>query len=66
FYGVVTFEQEFRGYRDNQLVYSDITRKNTNVILKTYNKNYEGTTKTIWDVLLSDIGVVYTKSSDIN
>lgn len=66
FYGVVTFEQVFRGYRDNQLVYSDITRKNENVVLKTYNKNYEGATKTIWDVLLSDIGVVYTKSSDTN
>lgn len=66
YYGVVTFEQLFRGYRDNQLVYSDITRKNANVVLKTYKKNYEGTTKTIWDVLLSDIGVVYTKSSDNN
>lgn len=66
FYGVVTFEQEFRGYRDNQLVYSDITRKNANVVLKTYKKSYEGTTKTIWDVLLSDIGVVYTKSSEKN
>ena len=62
FYGVVSFEQEFRGYRDGKLVYSDITRKNATVVLKTYQKNYEGTTKSIWDVLLSDIGVMSTKS----
>jgi hypothetical protein len=64
FYGVVSFEQVFRGYRDNQLVYSDITKKNAEVVLKTYNKNYEGETKTVWDVLLSDIGVVYTKADE--
>ncbi len=62
FYGVVSFEQEFRGYRDGKLVYSDITRKNATVVLKTYQKSYEGTTKSIWDVLLSDIGVMSTKS----
>ena len=62
FYGVVSFEQEFRGYRDGKLVYSDITRKNATVVLKTYQKSVEGTTKSIWDVLLSDIGVISTKS----
>ena len=62
FYGVVSFEQEFRGYRDGKLVYSDITRKNATVVLKTYQKSLEGTTKSIWDVLLSDIGVISTKS----
>jgi hypothetical protein len=64
FYGVVSFEQVFRGYRDNQLIYSDITKKNAVVVLKTYDKNYEGSTKTVWDVLLSDIGVVYTKADE--
>lgn len=62
FYGMVSFEQEFRGYRDGKLVYSDITRKNATVVLKTYQKSYEGTTKKIWDVLLSDVGVISTKS----
>ncbi|HEX9508973.1 MAG TPA: hypothetical protein VF939_00725 [Puia sp.] len=62
FYGVVSFEQEFRGYRDGKLVYSDITRKNATVVLKTYQKSLEGTTRSIWDVLLSDIGVISTKS----
>ncbi len=61
-YGTVSFEQEFRGYRDNQLVYSDVTIKNANVVLKTYDKTYEGTTQKIWDVLLCDVGVSATKS----
>jgi len=61
-YGTVSFEQEFRGYRDGKLVYSDVTLKHANVVLKTYNKSYEGSTRRIWDVLLSDIGVVATKS----
>ena len=61
-YGTVSFEQEFRGYRDNQLVYSDVTIKNANVVLKTYDKTQEGTTQKIWDVLLCDVGVSATKS----
>lgn len=61
-YGTVSFEQEFRGYRDGKLVYSDVTLKHANVVLKTYNKTYEGSTRKIWDVLLSDVGVVATKS----
>jgi hypothetical protein len=61
-YGTVSFEQEFRGYRDGKLVYSDVTLKHANVVLKTYNKTYEGSTRKIWDVLLSDIGVVATKT----
>ncbi|HEY4111980.1 hypothetical protein [Puia sp.] len=61
-YGTVSFEQEFRGYRDGKLVYSDVTLKHANVVLKTYNKTYEGSNRKIWDVLLSDVGVVATKS----
>jgi hypothetical protein len=62
YYGTVEFEQVFKGYRDAQLVYSDITRKTANVVMKTYEKNYEGKTTILWDVLLSNIGVVSTKS----
>ncbi|MEO6964183.1 MAG: hypothetical protein ABIY90_19610 [Puia sp.] len=62
FYGVVSFEQVFRGYRDGKLVYQDITRKNATIVLKTYEKNYEGNVTNVWDVLLSDIGVITTKS----
>ena len=62
YYGVVSFEQVFRGYRDNKLIYQDVTRKNATVVLKTYEKNIEGNVKNVWDVLLSDIGVISTKS----
>ncbi|MEO5682163.1 MAG: hypothetical protein ABIQ88_05945 [Chitinophagaceae bacterium] len=62
YYGVVSFEQVFRGYRDGKLIYQDVTRKNATVILKTYEKNIDGNTQNIWDVLLSDIGVISTKS----
>ncbi|HTI09968.1 MAG TPA: hypothetical protein VL832_15480 [Puia sp.] len=62
FYGVVSFEQVFRGYRDGKLVYSDITRKNATVVLKTYQKSIEGSTTSVWDVLLSDVGVISTKA----
>jgi hypothetical protein len=62
FYGVVSFEQVFRGYRDGKLVYQDITRKNATVVLKIYEKNTEGNITNVWDVLLSDIGVITTKS----
>lgn len=57
YHGVVSFEQVFKGYRDGKIVYEDITRKDAQVILKTYEKNIEGNTKLSWDVLLSDIGV---------
>ena len=62
YYGVVSFEQVFRGFRDGKLIYQDVTRKNATVVLKTYEKNIEGTTKNVWDVLLSDIGVISTKA----
>ncbi len=62
YYGVVSFEQVFRGYRDGNLIYKDITRKNTTVVLKTYEKNINGNIRNVWDVLLSDIGVISTQS----
>ena len=33
YYGVVSFEQVFRGYRDGKLIYQDVTRKNATVVL---------------------------------
>ncbi|MEP6749362.1 MAG: hypothetical protein ABJB86_16625 [Bacteroidota bacterium] len=62
YYGVVSFEQVFRGYRDGKLIYQDVTRKNATVVLKMYEKYIEGNVKNVWDVLLSDIGVISTKS----
>lgn len=62
YYGTVTLEQVFRGFIDGKVVYEDVTKKSATVVLKSYEKNAEGNTTEMWDVLLSDIGVVYTKS----
>ena len=52
----------FRGLMDGKVVNEDVTKKTATVVLKAYEKNAEGNTTEMWDVLLSDIGVVYTKS----
>jgi hypothetical protein len=62
YYGAISFEQTFRGYRDGQLVYEDVTKKTAEVELKVYEKNYLGNTINQWDVLLSDIEVLTTKN----
>jgi hypothetical protein len=63
YYGIITFEQTFKGYSgDNQLQYSDVTRKNIEVVLKTYNRNVEGKSVPTWDVFLSEIKVISTKA----
>lgn len=66
YYGTVTFEQVFKGYRDGQLIYSDVTQKDAVVVLKTYSKNVEGTVQQSWDVLLGDIAVTSTKDLAAN
>lgn len=60
YYGSVTFEQVFRGYKDGKIVYTDVTVKKGIVILKAMEKNIDGKIKNVWDVLLSDIGVEST------
>ena len=60
FYGVVTLQQKFEGFIDDKLVYTDVTKKNMEVILKTYDKYVVGEKQTLWDVYLGDIGVVQT------
>ncbi|MFT3701383.1 MAG: hypothetical protein QM802_03395 [Agriterribacter sp.] len=62
YYGTVTLEQVFRGFIDGKVVYEDVTKKSATVVLKAYEKNMEGNTTEMWDVMLSDIGVIYTKS----
>jgi hypothetical protein len=61
-HGTVSFEQVFRAYKDNELVYSDVTIKTANILLKMYKFSSEGSTGNNWDVLLSDVGVNATKS----
>ena len=61
YYGLVSFEQTFRAYRDGHVVYVDETKKTTEVQLVVYEKNLRGNTIQQWDVLLSDVEVVGTK-----
>ncbi|HLZ87191.1 MAG TPA: hypothetical protein VKQ52_08125 [Puia sp.] len=61
-YGTVSFEQEFKGYKDGKLVYSDVTIKHANVVLVTYQKITDGSAQQLWDVRLGDIGVFAQKT----
>ncbi|MFM9052361.1 MAG: hypothetical protein ACKOKF_08605, partial [Bacteroidota bacterium] len=61
YYGVARFRQAFSGYRDNKLVYSDVTTKTVAVVLKPYQKALEGESMENWDVFLGDIFVTQTE-----
>lgn len=61
FYGVITLQQRFKGFMENQLVYGDLTEKNVEVMLVPYQKKTDGEVQEKWDVFLSDVGVVVTK-----
>lgn len=61
YYGIITLQQRFKGFMDNQLVYSDLTEKNVEVKVMSYQKETDGEKQEMWDVFLSDIGVVVTK-----
>lgn len=61
YYGTLTVMQTFRGYKDNEVVYSDVTQKDVEVVIKGMEKSMQGQKEMVWDVLLSDIGVVDTK-----
>ena len=57
YYGVISLQQKFSGFMDNKLVYSDITKKNIEIVLKTYRKEVEGESLELWDVFLNNIGI---------
>lgn len=61
YYGVARFRQTFTGYRDNRPVYSDVTTKTVAVVLKPYQKAFEGESVENWDVFLGDISVKQTE-----
>jgi len=62
YYGVVSFEQTFRAFSDGRLVYEDETKKTTEVQLIVYERNLRGSTVQQWDVMLSDVEVLGTKT----
>lgn len=61
YYGVITLQQRFKGFMDNRVVYSDLTEKNVEVKVMAYQKETDGAQHQMWDVFLSDVGVVVTK-----
>jgi len=60
YYGVITVQQTFRGFRDGKLVYQDVTQKDIEVQVTTIEVEKEGKTEIAWDVFLSNIGVQQT------
>lgn len=60
YYGTIVGNQTFTGYgeKNQNILYSDITKKSVRVKLEAYQKEVEGQTKTNWTVLLGNIGVV--------
>lgn len=62
YYGVVSFIQKFTANMpDNKNSFEDITRKNIEVILKSYRKEVDGETLELWDVFLGNIGISANK-----
>jgi hypothetical protein len=62
YYGTISYEQEFRGYKDGVLQYSDITKKNMEVMVQPYEKiGSNGQMQTKWEVFFGNIGVMVTR-----
>jgi len=57
YYGVISLQQKFSGFIDNKMVYSDITKKNIEIQLRTYKKEVEGESVELWDVFLNNVGI---------
>jgi hypothetical protein len=62
YYGLVSFEQTFRAFSDGRLIYEDETKKTTEVQLIVYDRNLRGNAIQQWDVMLSDVEVLGTKT----
>jgi hypothetical protein len=62
YYGLVSFEQTFRGYSDGRLVYEDETKKTAEVQLVVYERSLHGNAIQQWDVILSDVEILSTKT----
>ena len=61
YWGMVSFLQRFKGFKDGKVAYSDRVTKNVKVWFKSYEKFTEGMAESLWDVLLSDIMVEQTE-----
>ncbi len=61
YWGMVSFLQRFKGFRDGKVAYSDRVTKNVKVWFKSYEKFNAGVAESLWDVMLSDIMVEQTE-----
>ena len=61
YYGAITVEQLFRGFKDGRPIYEDVTRKDVEIVLGKFRREESGATEYAWDVLLSNIGVEETR-----
>lgn len=58
YYGIINGQQTFMGYgKENEVMYSDVRKKNVKVKLQSYEKQIDGQTAFNWDVLLGNIGL---------
>lgn len=58
YYGIISGQQTFMGYgKENEVMYSDVRKKNVKVKLQSYEKQIDGQTAFNWDVLLGNIGL---------
>lgn len=62
YYGIITAQQLFRGFLENEIAYQDVTEKNIEIVLDRYVVFDEGVKKQRWDVFLSDISVQQTRN----
>lgn len=61
YYGVITAQQLFRGFLENEIAYQDVTEKNIEIVLDRYEVFDDGVKKQRWDVFLSDISIQQTR-----
>jgi len=62
YYGIVSFVQKFTAdVPDSKKVFEDVTRKNIEVILRSYTKEVDGESLELWDVFLGNIGISASK-----
>lgn len=62
YYGIITMQQKFFGFLEGEVVYKDTTQKNIEVVVDLYDKVIDGETQKLWEVFLSEIGVVQTRA----
>ena len=61
YYGIVSIQQRFTGYRDNRIIYKDVTEKHLEIVLKPHTKSINGEEMVLCDVYLGNMGVEITE-----